>query len=310
MPQSFHIRTWSKSLPSRDHPQHNEDLIWSARNGMAHAMIDGMGGARRIVDGKAVGGEHAAAKIGEVLDVRLQDLPETLSVTAARELLSVAVAEAGPKVFHEVNASGQIPASQVPAGKTAHEAMAAAVMTGLLFCEGGRRAVLGQNGDTRGYLFSGGELMLLTEDQDAVALDVHEGKLTEDDALAVQDEMDAFDGHDIGKLSDRARYYFVRRYAAFGQIGDSAEPQAPVFSTIQLRPGDVILLCSDGVYANLTTAEIRDGLTAVDPAAALVDKADARSGERTLPDPNDLSAPYNYRAHVDDTSALVILVEW
>ncbi len=310
MPQSFHIRTWSKSLPSRDHPQHNEDLIWSARNGMAHAMIDGMGGARRIVDGKAVGGEHAAAKIGDVLDVRLQDLPETLSVTAARELLSVAVAEAGPKVFQEVNASGQIPASQVPAGKTAHEAMAAAVMTGLVFCEGGRRAVLGQNGDTRGYLFSGGELMLLTEDQDAVALDVHEGKLSEDDALTIQEEMDAFDGHDIGKLSDRARYYFVRRYAAFGQIGDSAEPQAPVFSTIQLRPGDVILLCSDGVYANLTTAEIRDGLTALDPAAALVDKADARSGERTLPDPNDLSAPYNYRAHVDDTSALVILVEW
>ncbi len=310
MPQSFNIRTWSKSLPSRDHPGHNEDLIWSARNGIAHAMIDGMGGARRIVDGKAVGGEHAAARIAEVLDVRLQDLPETLSVTAARELLAVAVAEAGPKVFQEVNASGQIPASQVPAGKTPHEAMAAAVMTGLVFCDGGRRAVLGQNGDTRGYLFSGGDLLLLTEDQDAVTLDVLDGKLSEDDALAIQEAMDAFDGHDIGKLDEKARYYFVRRYAAFGQIGDSPEPQPPVFSTIQLRPSDVLLLCSDGVYANLTTTEIRDGLTALDPAAALVDKADARSGERTLPDPNDLSTPYNYRAHVDDTSALVILVEW
>lgn len=310
MPQSFNIRAWSKSLPSREHPSHNEDLVWSARNGVAHAMIDGMGGARRIVDGKAIGGEHAAAKIAEVLDARLQDLPETLSVTAARELLAVAVAEAGPKVFQEVNASGQIPASQIPAGKTAHEAMAAAVMTGLVFCDGGRRAVLGQNGDTRGYLFSGGDLLLLTEDQDAVMLDVLEGKLSEDDAQAIQEAMDAFDGHDIGGLDEKARHYFVRRYAAFGQIGDSPEPRPPVFSTIQLRPGDVLLLCSDGVYANLTTTEIRDGLTALDPAAALVDKADARSGERTLPDPQDLSAPYNYRAHVDDTSALVLFVEW
>lgn len=310
MPETFHIRTWTKTLPSREHPEHNEDLIWSARNGVAHAMIDGMGGARRMVNGKAVGGEHAAAKIAEVLDTRLQDLPDNLSVTAARELLAVAVSEAGPKVYNEVNASGRIPASEVPAGKTAQEAMAAAVMTGLVFCDGGRRAVFGQNGDTRGYLFSGGELLLLTEDQDAVTLDVLDGKLSEDDAQAIQEAMDAFDGHDIGTLDEKARYYFVRRYAAFGQIGDSAEPPAPVFSTIQLRPGDMILLCSDGVYANLTATEIRDGLTALDPAAALVDKADARSGERTLPDPNDLSAPYNYRAHVDDTSALVILVEW
>lgn len=310
LPNSFNVRVWIKSLPSRGHPEHNEDLPWSSKNGIAHAVIDGMGGARRIVDGKEIGGEHAAAAIGQVLDTRLQDLPDDLSVTAARELLTIAVSEAGPKVFQEVNASGQIPNEQIPPGKTAHEAMAAAVMTALVFCEGGRRAVIGQNGDTRAYLFSGGELLLLTEDQDAVSLDVQEGRLTEDDALAIQEEMDAFQGYDIGKLSDKARYYFVRRYAAYGQIGDAMEPPVPVFTTIQIRPGDVVLLCSDGVYANLTTEEILDGLLAIEPAAALVDKADARSGQRTLPDPNDLSAPYNYRAHVDDTTALVIRVEW
>jgi hypothetical protein len=32
--------------------------------------------------------------------------------------------------------------------------------------------------------------------------------------------------------------------------------------------------------------------------------------ERTLPDASDLSAPYNYRAHQDDTTALVIRVDW
>jgi hypothetical protein len=72
----------------------------------------------------------------------------------------------------------------------------------------------------------------------------------------------------------------------------------------------MILLCSDGVYANLTATEIRSTMASVDPAAALVDRGDARSAERTLPDPNDLSIPYNYRAHQDDTTAIVLRMEW
>ena len=56
--------------------------------------------------------------------------------------------------------------------------MAAAVMTALVFCENGRRAAIGQNGDTRAYLYSDGDLILLTEDQDAVHMDMEEGKLT------------------------------------------------------------------------------------------------------------------------------------
>jgi len=100
------------------------------------------------------------------------------------------------------------------------------------------------------------------------------------------------------------------RNLVYGQIGDSPRPDPPVFTTIQLRPGDMILLCSDGVYSNLTSHEIQAAMSAIDPAATLVDRGDARSGERNLPDPNDLSAPYNYRAHQDDTTALVIKVEW
>ncbi len=310
MPQSFEVKVWAKSLPSRQHPERDEDLAWSARNGVAHAVIDGMGGSRRVVNGREIGGEQAAAAIGEVLSARLEDLPDDLQVNAARELLAIVVAQAGEQIYSSVNASGEIPPEQMPEGKTAEDVMAAAVMTAAIFCDGGRRAVIGQNGDTRAYLFSDGELILLTEDQDAVQMDVDEGKITEDEADALQEEMDNFDGRDIGKLGQRARTYFAQRNMVFGQVGDSSQPQPPVFTTIQLRPGDLLLLCSDGVYANLTTAEIRDALLSIDPAAALVDRGDARTGERPLPDPGDLSAPYNYRAHQDDTTAVVVRVNW
>jgi serine/threonine protein phosphatase PrpC len=248
--------------------------------------------------------------LATVLEERLQDLPSDLSITSARELLSVVVAEAGARIYEKVNSSGQIPPEQVPQGKTVDEVMAGAVMTSLVFCDGGRRAVIGQNGDTRAYLYSEGELILLTDDQDAVMLDVIDGKLTEDEADALQEEMDNFDGHDIGKLSVAARNYFVRRNMLFGQIGDSPQPRPPEFCTIQLRPGDTLVLVSDGVYANLTTAEIRTSLESIDPAAALVDRGYERSGQRSLPDPADLSAPYNYRAHQDDATAIVVRADW
>jgi serine/threonine protein phosphatase PrpC len=277
---------------------------------VAHAVVDGMGSVRRKTTEGEIGGEHAATIIAKALSERLDNLPADLTVQQARELLSVAVNEAGARVFHELNMSGEIPAELIPEGKSALDVMPAAVMTVLVFCDGGRRAVLSQNGDSRGYLFSRGELILLTEDQDAVEYDVDQGILTPDEALAIQEAVDTFEGYDITKLDPRARSYFVRRHLAFGQVGDSEAPRPPEFSTIQLHPGDVILLCSDGVYSNLTTREIAEGLTAIDPAATLVDRADARSAGRALPNADDPSEPYNYRAHQDDITALVVKISW
>jgi protein phosphatase len=310
MSDALNVRVWSKSVPSRSHPERDEDLAWSAANRQAHAVVDGMGGSRRVVAGREIGGEHAARVIGEALAARLENLPAAVSVDEARDLLALVVREAGARIFRELNESGQIPASEIPAGKTAEDVMVAAVMTAAVICEGGRRAVIGQNGDTRGYLYSGGELLLLTEDQDAVQSDQAEGILTPDQVAAVQEALDTFDGHDLGKLDPLARRYFVQRNLVFGQIGDRPDAPAPTFSVIQLRPRDVLLLCSDGVYSNLATAEITDALALLDPAAALVDRADERSGGRTLPDPTDLSRPYNYRAHQDDITAVVVRVDW
>src|SRR6476659_7770174 len=116
MIQQLSIRVWSKSLPSRSHPDRNEDLAWSAANHIAHAVVDGMGGVRRQVEGSEIGGEHAAAMIGEALKAHLEDLPSNLAATDARELLSVAVTEADERIYKELNAGGQIPPEQIPEG--------------------------------------------------------------------------------------------------------------------------------------------------------------------------------------------------
>jgi serine/threonine protein phosphatase PrpC len=310
MADSLAVRLWSKSLPSRTHPDRDEDLAWSATNRMAHAVIDGMGSARRVVAGREVGGEHAAQLIGATMSARLENLPDNMPVPAARELLTAVVHEAALRVFRDLNESGQIPDSEVPAGKTVEDVLVAAVLTAVVLCEGGRRAVISQNGDTRAYLYSGGELVLLTEDQDAIQADHQEGRLTDDQVDELQDTLDNFDGRDLGALDLDARRYFLNRNLVFGQIGDNATTPAPALTVIQLRHNDMLLLCSDGVYGNLTTGEISDALALLDPAAALVDRADARSGERPLPDAADLTRPYNYRAHQDDATAVVIKIEW
>jgi serine/threonine-protein phosphatase Stp1 len=310
MTEQLSVKVWSKSTPSRTHPERNEDLAWSAANGVAHAVVDGMGGVRRKVDGGEIGGEHAAAMIGKVLEAHLEGLPTDLSASDARELLSVVVSEANERIYKELNASGQVPPEQIPEGKTAEDVMVAAVMTALVICEGGRRAVISQNGDTRCYLFSGDELMLLTEDQDAIQSDLLLGKITTDQEQEIQDAVDNFDGHDIGKLDPTARSYFVQRNLVYGEIGDCDTVRVPELTTIELRPGDELLLCSDGVYSNLTTTEIDNSMSSIDPASTLVDRGDARSTERALPDPEDLSIPYNCRAHQDDTTAVVVRVDW
>src|SRR4051812_11900795 len=94
----------AKSLPSRTHPDRNEDTYWSARNNIAHAVIDGMGGSRRVVNGKEIGGEHAAAGLRATLEDRLQELPTNVSVSAAREILAAVIAEGNARVYRDVNA--------------------------------------------------------------------------------------------------------------------------------------------------------------------------------------------------------------
>jgi len=113
-------------------------------------------------------------------------------------------------------------------------------------------------GDSRAYLWRDGALRQLTDDHSVVAEMVRRGTISPDEAAQ----------HPHRNVITRA-------------LG--AEPDVEVdAATEPLRSGDVLLLCSDGLYTEVDDAGIADVLGAVsaldDAAHALVDRANAAGG--------------------------------
>jgi len=90
--------------------------------------------------------------------------------------------------------------------------------------ESDKRAVIAHVGDSRAYLLRGGRLIQLTRDHTIVAELVERGAISREDA----------DQHAYKNVLSR-------------NLG--AKPEAKVdFNELELKPGDRILLCSDGLY--------------------------------------------------------------
>ena len=115
--------------------------------------------------------------------------------------------------------------------------------------------VLAHVGDSRGYLLRDGELSRLTEDHSLVEELLRGGKLTEEEALE----------HPQRSVITRA-------------LG--IEPIVEIDTwTYPLRPGDVVLLCSDGLTSMLSEQQVQQILV----EAPDLDKA----GERLIADANE-----------------------
>ncbi len=109
----------------------------------------------------------------------------------------------------------------------------------------GEEARLAHVGDSRAYLFRDGELSMITEDHTLVQRMVREGKLTRDEA----------DHHPQRSILTRA-------------LGVDAEVDVDDF-TVELRPGDRILLCTDGLTSMIGEDRIAEILAETpDPQAA------------------------------------------
>jgi len=114
-------------------------------------------------------------------------------------------------------------------------------------------------GDSRAYLLRSGALQQLTQDHTLVQQMVDEGNLDADEA----------DRHPARHIMTRA--LGVEEQVAVDQL------------TLDLHPGDRILLCSDGLTAMLSAGDIRElmgrGSDAQATADALVELAVERGGE-------------------------------
>jgi len=205
-------------------------------------------GLYAVADGM---GGHAAGEVASRLAV---DAIEELfrrnggigaSAEEAAEKLQAAVAEANRRICDSIHSHVE------------QRGMGTTVVTLLAV---GDRIVVGHVGDSRAYLLRDGVLERLTHDHSWVSEQVKAGLLTNDDAQR----------HPMRNIVTRA-------------LGSRADVSADVVER-RTRPGDVYLLCSDGLNAMLHDDQIREALDRhrEDPEGAcraLIDAANARGGE-------------------------------
>jgi protein phosphatase len=109
----------------------------------------------------------------------------------------------------------------------------------------GDRAIVGNIGDSRTYLYRDGALQRISKDHSLVQRLVDLGQIGPDDV-----------------------YTHPQRNAVLRSLGDRAELQVDVFS-VRVKPGDALLLCSDGQWEMTRDPEMAAIIAAnSDPQAA------------------------------------------
>ncbi|MDD5018502.1 MAG: Stp1/IreP family PP2C-type Ser/Thr phosphatase [Eubacteriales bacterium] len=215
--------------------RNNEDSFYAAPDGGFFAVVaDGMGG-------------HNAGDIASsiVVDTVVKSLravkPEDVTKETMLELLS----SANKCVWDD-------------AAKNAKRRGMGSTATVAVFH--GDDALIGQVGDSRAYLFSGGVLSQITKDHSYVQMLIDTGYISHKEALL----------HPQRNIITRA-------------VGIEPEVEADVYS-VALKKEDCVLLCSDGLNAAVTDEDIADILNGEIESAAdrLVDLALQRGGSDNI----------------------------
>jgi PPM family protein phosphatase len=91
---------------------------------------------------------------------------------------------------------------------------------------------------------------------------------------------------DLGQLSDEQRYSHPDRNMVLRSIGDARMGYADNIKSVELRTGDWLLLCTDGLWEMVRDNRIRDILskatTAQDACDKLIAEANSNGGEDNI----------------------------
>lgn len=235
--------------------EHNEDSLLTLQLSLVnnnqpqtwgvYIVSDGMGGhaAGEVASGLAVRG--AADLILSEYLARAVQPDASFSEEEARTLVERAVRRANEAIIAE--------------GRAQDNDMGATFTMALVV---GDRAVVGNVGDSRTYLYRDGKLHRISKDHSLVQRLV-----------------------DLGQISDEDVYSHPQRNAVLRSLGDRAAVEVDVFSE-RLRAGDALLLCSDGQWEMTRDAEMERFLARDEhPQAiceALVAAANQAGGEDNI----------------------------
>ncbi len=228
--------------------QHNEDSMLVDPALGLFVVADGMGGH--------AAGEVASARATEVVRHHIQankhllkDLgsnPSQDSRAAAAALVEVAVQRACADIY------------RMAAADTTKRGMGT---TFVCLAVGGNKGVIGHVGDSRVYLVRHGQCHRLTEDHTLVAAQLKAGTITKEQAA-----------------SSQYRNVITR---AVG-IQESVQVDTLI---VDLVPGDMFILCSDGLHGYVEDEEMLPlvaNVNAADLPKKLVDTANERGGKDNI----------------------------
>jgi len=125
----------------------------------------------------------------------------------------------------------------------------------------GENAFIANVGDSRGYFLRHGRIQQITKDQSLVAKLLEEGAITAEEAE-----------------------YHPRRNVILYSLGSERSPKIDLFEQT-MQPGDIILLCSDGLIRHVNDEEIAKLVTSAEPAQAtqnLIELANSRGGQDNI----------------------------
>jgi protein phosphatase len=203
-------------------------------------------------------GGHAAGEVASGLAIRGAGevvlrayLAPTLETDAQydeariKEIVKKAIAQANEYVLREGRARGNDMGTTITMALTV-----------------GDRAVIGNVGDSRTYIYRDGSLRRISKDHSLVM------RLVE-----------------LGQITDEEVYTHPQRNAVLRSLGDKPDLEIDLFSE-RLRPGDALLLCSDGQWEMTRDPQMAEIIKQHDdPSAAcdaLIAAANAAGGDDNI----------------------------
>lgn len=233
----------------------NEDSYSTSDDLRLYVVADGMGGHAA----GEVASRLAVESIGRHIAAAHPDLPPTVpSEGSTASLEDPALPVPARRVINAIRLANQ----EIARSVRRDQSMRGMGTTVVLVYVQGKRAYIGSVGDSRAYLVRDGELRQLTDDHTFVNEQVRAGTLTPQEARR----------HPARNILTRA-------------VGSQDDIEADVIQE-DLRPGDQILLCSDGLTTMVEDDEILDRLQrAGDPEAvcqSLIDLANERGGDDNI----------------------------
>ncbi len=231
----------------------NEDSFSISEDGTLFVVADGMGGH--------AAGEVASRLAVESIERHISGTDPRKEPTIPASFRSPGVDEAGlPVPARRVLNAIRLANQEIVRSVRKDSSMRGMGTTVVIAYVPGSRAYIGSVGDSRAYVVRDRSLRQLTSDHTLVNDQVRAGALT----------------------SQEARHHPARNILTRA-VGSQEEVEADLVE-LDLRPGDILLLCSDGLTTMAEDADILKTVLAHsdDPEAAsraLVDLANERGGE-------------------------------